>query len=127
MEFAYVNARIRGMRSRLLDRSLLEQLINKPDLDSLIAELEKTAYRQELEKAGVLFSGITRIEVAIRKDLVRTFRTILNFIKGEDAEKLLTIILNRWDIQNIKTILRGKKNSGNSIGNSRMHNSGWAA
>jgi V/A-type H+-transporting ATPase subunit C len=109
MEFAYVNARIRGMRSRLLDRSLLEQLINKPDLDSLIAELEKTAYRQELEKAGVLFSGITRIEVAIRKDLVRTFRTILNFIKGEDAEKLLTIILHRWDIQNIKTILRGKK------------------
>jgi len=109
MEYAYVNARIRAMKSRLLDRTLLEQLINKPDLDSLIAELEKTSYREELEKAGVLYSGITRIEVAIRKDLVRTFRSILNFIKGEDAETLLTIILHRWDIQNIKTILRGKK------------------
>ncbi len=109
MEYAYINARVRGMRSRLLDRPFLEQLINKPDLDSLIAELEKTTYREELEKAGVLYSGITRIEVAIRKDLVRTFRTLLNFIKGEDAERLLTIILHRWDIQNIKTILRGKK------------------
>jgi len=45
MEYAYVNARIRAMKSRLLDRALLEQLINKPDLDSLIAELEKTSYR----------------------------------------------------------------------------------
>ncbi len=109
MEYAYVNARIRAMKSRLLDPSLLEQLINKPDLDSLITELEKTTYREELEKAGVLYSGITRIEVAIRKDLVKTFRTILNLIKGGDTETFLTIILHRWDVQNIKTILRGKK------------------
>ena len=109
MEYAYINARIRAMKSRLLDTSFLEQLINKPDLDSLIAELEKTTYREELEKAGVLFSGITRIEVAIRKDLVKTFRTILKFISGEEAERFLTIILHRWDVQNIKTIIRGKK------------------
>ena len=109
MEYAYVNARIRAMKSSLLDTSLLEQLINKPDLDSLIAELEKTTYREELEKAGVLFSGITRIEVAIRKDLVKTFRTILNYIRGTESERYLTLILHRWDVQNIKTIIRGKK------------------
>ena len=80
MEYAYVNARIKAMKSRLLDPSLLEQLINKPDIDSFIAELEKTTYREELDKAGVLYSGINRIEVAIRKDLVKTFRTILNLI-----------------------------------------------
>lgn len=109
MEYAYVNARIKAMKSRLLDQPLLEQLINKPDIDSFITELEKTTYREELEKAGVLYSGINRIEVAIRKDLVKTFRTILNLIRGGDSERYLTIILNRWDVQNIKTILRGKK------------------
>ncbi|MCE5297728.1 MAG: ATP synthase A1 subunit C [Methanoregulaceae archaeon] len=109
MEYAYVNARIRAMKSRLLDPSLLEQLINKPDIDSLITELEKTAYREELEKAGVLYSGINRIEVAIRKDLVKRFRSILTLIKGGDTEAFLAIILSRWDVQNIKTILRGKK------------------
>ncbi|HNQ29895.1 MAG TPA: V-type ATPase subunit, partial [Methanolinea sp.] len=81
MEYAYVNARIKAMKSRLLDRSFLEQLINKPDIDSLIAELEKTTYREELDKAGVLYTGIHRIEVAIRKDLVKTFRTVLNLIR----------------------------------------------
>ncbi|OPX66216.1 MAG: V-type ATP synthase subunit C [Methanoregulaceae archaeon PtaB.Bin056] len=109
MEYAYVNARIKAMKSRLLDRSFLEQLINKPDIDSLIAELEKTTYREELDKAGVLYSGIHRIEVAIRKDLVKTFRTVLNLIRGGETESYLTLILNRWDVQNIKTILRGKK------------------
>lgn len=109
MEYAYVNARIKAMKSRLLDRSFLEQLINKPDIDSLIAELEKTTYREELDKAGVLYTGIHRIEVAIRKDLVKTFRTVLNLIRGGETESYLTIILNRWDVQNIKTILRGKK------------------
>ena len=109
MEYAYVNARIKAMKGRLLDQSLLEQLINKPDIDSLIAELEKTTYREELEKAGVLYSGINRIEVAIRKDLVKTFRMILNLIKGDDTETYLAIVLHRWDVQNIKTILRGKK------------------
>ena len=109
MDYAYVNARIKAMKSCLLDQSLLEQLINKPDIDSLIAELEKTTYREELEKAGMLYSGIDCIEVAIRKDLVKTFRTILNLIKGDDTEAYLTIVLNRWDVQNIKTILRGKK------------------
>lgn len=109
MEYAYVNARIKAMKSRLLDQSLLELLINKPDIDSLIGELEKTTYREELDKAGVLYSGINRIEVAIRKDLVKTFRTILNLIKGGETETYITIILNRWDVQNIKTILRGKK------------------
>jgi V/A-type H+-transporting ATPase subunit C len=109
MEYAYVNARIRAMKSRLLDPSLIEQLINKPDIDSLITELEKTTYREELEKAGVLYSGVNRIEVAIRKDLVKTFRSILTLIKGGDTEAFLAIILNRWDVQNIKTIIRGKK------------------
>lgn len=97
------------MKGRLLDRSALEHLINKPDIESLISDLEKTSYREELERAGVQFSGIHRIEVAIRKDLIRAFRAILGFIKDDERENLLTLVLQRWDVQNIKTILRGKK------------------
>lgn len=109
VEYAYVNARIRAMKSRLLDRSFLEHLINKPDIDSITADLEKTSYREELERAGVQFSGITRIEVALRRDLIRAYRAILGYIRGGETENLLTLILQRWDVQNIKTILRGKK------------------
>lgn len=109
MEYAYVNARIRAMKSRLLDHRQLDQLINKHDIDALIAELEKTPYREELERAGVQYTGISRVEYALRRDLVRAFRNLLGFTKEEDEENLLIITLHRYDVQNIKTILRGKR------------------
>jgi V/A-type H+-transporting ATPase subunit C len=108
VEYDYVNARIKGMKSRLLAPPVFETLILKPDVESIIAELENTAYKQEIERATVQYSGITCIEVALRKDFTNAFRKILGFMKEDTAEKYIKILLSRWDIQNIKTILRGK-------------------
>jgi V/A-type H+-transporting ATPase subunit C len=108
VDFEYVNARVRGMKGRLLDTSVLETLIRKPDVESIIAVLENTAYKEEIEKASIQYSGIMCIEVALRKDFTSTFRKIFSLVEGENAEKYVKVLLNRWDVQNIKTILRGK-------------------
>ena len=108
VEYDYINARIKGMKSRLLAPPVFESLILKPDVESIIAELENTPYKQEIEKATVQYSGIKCIEVALRKDFANTFRKILGFMKGGESETYINILLSRWDIQNIKTILRGK-------------------
>jgi V/A-type H+/Na+-transporting ATPase subunit C len=108
VDYGYLNARIRGMKSRLLDRETLERLVLKPDFDSVMTELERTSYREEIDKASVRFSGIARLETALRQDFTKAFRKILSYIRGEDAEMYIRILLNRWDIQNVKTILRGK-------------------
>ncbi|MCJ7742159.1 MAG: V-type ATPase subunit [Methanoregula sp.] len=96
------------MKSRLLAPPVFETLILKPDVESIIAELENTSYKQEIEKATVQYSGIKCIEVALRKDFTNAFRKILGFMKGGESETYINILLSRWDIQNIKTILRGK-------------------
>ncbi len=108
MDYGYVNARIRGMRSRLLDHKTLEDLIFQPDLDSLIADLEKTPYKEDIIDAKVLYSGVVCIEYALRKNFTRTFQKILGFVRESEAERYIKIFLHRWDVQNIKTILRGK-------------------
>jgi len=108
MDWGYINARMRGMKSRLLDHHTLDNLILQPDLDSLIGELEKTPYRDDIIEAKGRYSGMTCIEYALRKNFVRTFRKILAFAKEEEAEQYIRIFLHRWDVQNIKTILRGK-------------------
>jgi V/A-type H+-transporting ATPase subunit C len=108
VDYDYVNARIRGMKSRLLEHSAFETLIRKPDVESIIAELGNTAYKEEIDKASVQYSGIMCIEVALRKDFTNAFRKIYGYLEGEDAERYIKILLGRWDIQNIKTILRGK-------------------
>jgi V/A-type H+-transporting ATPase subunit C len=108
VEYDYVNARIKGMKSRLLAPPVFETLILKPDVESIIVELENTPYKQEIERATVQYSGIKCIEVALRKDFTNAFRKILGFMKGGESETYINILLSRWDIQNIKTILRGK-------------------
>lgn len=108
VEYGYVNARIRGMKSRLLSRKEVEELAAKFDVDAIISELEKTDYRAEIEDASVQYSGIACVEEALRRNLAKTFRLIYSFVKRDDAEKCTKIFLNKWDIQNIKTILRGK-------------------
>jgi V/A-type H+-transporting ATPase subunit C len=108
MDYGYVNARIRGMKSRLLSRKALDDLILKPDMDSFIAELENTPYKESLEAAGSRYSGIYRIEYALRDNFTRTFRKIMGLVMDSDAERYLGIFLQKWDIQNVKTVLRGK-------------------
>ncbi|NMB78778.1 MAG: ATP synthase A1 subunit C [Methanomicrobiales archaeon] len=108
MDYGYINARMRGMKSRLLSRSDLEDLITKPDLESLIAGLENSPYKADIIEAKGQLEGILCIEYALRENFTRTFRKIQNFAKQEEAEQYIVIFLRRWDVQNIKTILRGK-------------------
>jgi V/A-type H+/Na+-transporting ATPase subunit C len=108
MDYGYVNARIRGMKSHLLDRHALENLIFQPDMESLIADLEKTPYRNDIIAAKVQYSDVLCIEYALRKNFTHTFRKILKFVKDSEAERYIRIFLHRWDVQNITTIIRGK-------------------
>jgi V/A-type H+-transporting ATPase subunit C len=108
MDYGYINARIRGMHSRLFDRKAYDALIIRQDIPSIITELEKTPYKKEIEEASILYSGINAIEYALRKNLIRTYQKILGLVRGDLAEKYILIFLNKWDVQNIKTILRGK-------------------
>ena len=109
MDYGYINARMRGMKSRLLSHRALDDLILKPDLESLIADLENSPYRDDIIEAKGRSSGILCIESALRQNFIKTFRKIQDFSKQEvEAGQYIGIFLHRWDVQNIKTILRGK-------------------
>ncbi len=109
MEYAYINARVRSMKSQLLTPEAMEHLVTRPDLESVIAELQKTVYREELERASVRFSGIEMVDTALRNEMVRTLRKLLWMARGQEEEDWhIGFLIGRWDIHNIKTILRGK-------------------
>jgi V/A-type H+/Na+-transporting ATPase subunit C len=109
MDYGYINARMRGMKSRLLSHRSLDDLILKPDIESLIIDLENSPYREDIIEAKGRSSGILCIESALRQNFIRTFRKIQEFSSNEEeAKQYIAIFLHRWDVQNIKTILRGK-------------------
>ena len=109
MDYGYINARMRGMKSRLLSHRALDDLIMKPDLESVIADLENSPYREDIIEAKGRAGGILCIETALRQNFIKTFRKIQDISKQEaEAGQYIAIFLHRWDVQNIKTILRGR-------------------
>ncbi len=108
MDQGYINARVRGMYRSLLSPDELRALLLRPDLDTLVAELRKTSYQREIETACIRGSGITCLEAALRSHLVRTCRKILRMFGDDRAARYVRLFLNRWDVHNLKAILRGK-------------------
>lgn len=108
MDQGYINSRVRGMYSALLSPAELRAFIQKADLEAMIADLQKTAYRSALEISCVRLSGITCLEEALRTHLVRTYSKIVGMFGDNDAARYVRIVVNRWDVHNLKAILRGK-------------------
>lgn len=106
-DYGYANARIRGMRSRLFDRSFLDRLIEEPSVPRLVQDLTETEYGPDLEEALIHGLDATNVDVALKNNMVRTFQKIMGFLNPE-AAYLVTTLLGRWDIFNVKTILRAK-------------------
>ncbi len=107
-DYGYINARIRGMRSRLLEKPFFEKLLGEQSIHTVVTLLQETDYGKHIEEARTLeTSEIAAIEEGIRRHLAQTYAGIFGMVGGA-PKRLLGILLGRWDVYNIKTVLRGK-------------------
>lgn len=106
-EYGYCNARVRGMRSRLLKQSFMDGLMQAKDVNGIIQALMETEYGPDLEEQILHGRTGRQVDLALRANMVRTFRKVLSLVNDE-AVDLLTTVLGRWDLFNIKTVIRGK-------------------
>jgi V/A-type H+-transporting ATPase subunit C len=106
-DYGYCNARARGMRSRMLSSAFLEQLMAAPDLQKVISVLSETEYAPDLDEQLIHGHTSAQVDEALKVNMVRTFRKVLGFANDE-ADRLLITLLGRWDLFNIKSIIRGK-------------------
>jgi V/A-type H+-transporting ATPase subunit C len=105
-DFDYGNARLRAMKSRLLTRQVMEELAGAESVPELINALTKTPYREAIEAALMQYTGTDIIAQARRNNLVHTVSKVHRFFSGQAAE-LAAWVLRRFDIDNVKAILRG--------------------
>lgn len=106
-DYGYANARVRGMRARLFSREQLERLLEIEDIKLLVQELMNSEYAVDLEEALIRGRGAAEVDEALRANLVRTYAKVLHFLNDE-AFTICSALLGRWDVFNLKTILRGK-------------------
>lgn len=107
-DYGYVNARVRGMRSYLLGKDFFMRLVEANDMEAVQSLLDQTVYRREVNEAIIMKPENPDYDQALSLNLIASFRKILDATGGE-AHQLTAILLSRYDVLNIKTVLRGKK------------------
>jgi V/A-type H+-transporting ATPase subunit C len=106
-DYGYLNARIRGMRSNLLSEAFFRELQDRDGLPQMIDSLLDSPFAEDMSLALAGSSGLEAVEKGLRLNLCRTFRKVLRLSFGQ-FRVIVGVLLARWDVYNIKTLLRGK-------------------
>jgi V/A-type H+-transporting ATPase subunit C len=77
------------------------------DTSEIARYLEETQYKDEIDALSKEYSGVELIEHATFANLAKTFRK-LEKVSIDEPSFLILEYLRRWDVWNIKTLLRGK-------------------
>jgi V/A-type H+-transporting ATPase subunit C len=110
--YAYVTARVKAMRALLLPEETYGRLLQMtaPEIARFLGERE---YKTEIVALGAKYAGVDLIEMATARNLARTYTKIYEFSEG-NLRTMVGRYLDRWDLQNVKTIVRGKTHGASS-------------
>lgn len=103
--YAYVVARVRALKTHLLDEDEYPKLIAR-DEHEIARTLQDGAYKQEVDELAADYAGAILVERATRLNMGRQFSRILSWCRGQ-PQAVLGHYFERYTVYNIKTVLRG--------------------
>lgn len=106
VKYAYITGRVRAMKTKLIPNEMYSRMLGM-DISEIARYLEETQYKEEIDALAKDYSGTELIEHATFGNLAKTYRKLLE-VSIDEPQFLVLEYLRRWDIWNIKTILRGK-------------------
>ena len=104
--YAYASARVKTRKSFLYKKDTYLKLLQM-DLPEISRFIEESRYKKEIDELATKYSGIDLLEYALNLNMAREMTEVLGFCQG-DMKELIGAYLRRWDVWNIKSILRGK-------------------
>jgi len=104
--YAYVVTRVRAKKSSLLKEESYAKMLmmSVPEISRFISE---SGYQQEMTELAGRIEGVDLVEHATYSNMAKVYRSILQSATGE-LRDMLSAYLEKWDIWNLKVILRGK-------------------
>lgn len=104
--YAYVTARVRAKKTQLLTPDQYPKLLAR-DASEIARALQEGQYKAEIDELAARHRGAELVERATRLNLGRTYAQVLGFSEGA-LKTSIAAYLARYDVQNVKTLLRGK-------------------
>ncbi len=106
VKYAYITGRVRAMKTKLIPAEMYSRMMNM-EMSEIARYLEETQYKEEIDALAKDYSGVDLIEHATFANLAKTFRKLAE-VSIDEPSFLILEYLRRWDVWNIKTLLRGK-------------------
>ncbi|MHB8102994.1 MAG: V-type ATP synthase subunit C [Methanosarcina sp.] len=104
--YAYAVTRVRAMKSKLLPKESYPRLLNM-GIDEITRFIQESEYKNDVDELAMKYSGGDLAEHALNRNLALTYDKLGRITSGE-LNYLITAYLKRYEIWNIKTLLRGK-------------------
>ncbi|MEX2500946.1 MAG: V-type ATPase subunit [Trueperaceae bacterium] len=104
-DFGYVNARVRGMASRLLGPEAYASALAADDFRGFVTVLSQSPYGPAYEEAQARASGLPAVDRALAGDFHATTRSMLSFADGA-PRAMIAALLRRYDLEDLKTVAR---------------------
>ncbi len=104
--YPYTYVRVTTMKSKLLGRDDYNKLL-KMGFGEISKYLQDSEYKKEINELALHLRGADLIEAALDKNLIASFNKLWR-ISPEELDLLINAYAKRFDIFNIKTIIRGK-------------------
>jgi V/A-type H+/Na+-transporting ATPase subunit C len=103
--FPYTFARVSAMRSKLLKKEEYHKFL-KMDLPTITRYLQDSEYKDSITKLSTEYEGVELVDMALRREQYRKFNK-LREISPMAVNEVIDLYLKRFDIQNLKVVLRG--------------------
>ncbi|MFH1181740.1 MAG: V-type ATPase subunit [Candidatus Woesearchaeota archaeon] len=105
--YPYTYARTCFMRAALLKKADYEKLM-KMTPNEITEFLQENAYRKEINGLEGKYSGAELVEVALNRNLEEAFSKMRRISNKKNILKVIDAYLMRYDVRNIKNVLRAK-------------------
>lgn len=106
-QYAYINAKIRGMRSKLLPSSTMDSLVGAGNFETLIRLLESTYYKAVISRIPARELSPESLDRVFSQDFMERFETVISFAPG-GSKNLLDSMKKKFEAATLKTLIRAK-------------------
>ncbi|GGK31879.1 v-type ATP synthase subunit C [Deinococcus malanensis] len=105
-DYSYINTRVRVMRTKLLDGRALDAALASGSYQEFLRVLSETDLGANMRETTTEGAGLPELDRALSQNLFATTQKVLGFADGE-AKREIQALLMKWDLVNLKTIVRG--------------------
>ena len=102
IEYSAANARMHGLKGKLLRADEYVALLQASDLQSCLSILSRSAYNESIQD----LTNLNHIEHSLKQDFVSSCIKIITFLTGKHSYNFFETLISEFDLINLKSIVR---------------------